>query len=178
MRRLRRLLVALAVVACDPSAQQQPPPEPGRAAGAPIDRTGVCTIGRVVDGDTVVCSGERIRLLLVDAPEDRQQDLGLRARLALEELIPAGTDVRVETDVQPRDRYGRLLAHLHRDDGTWINRAMVRRGYAVVLVYPPNVRHVEPMRAAADSARMEGAGLWAERGFDCEPRDFRRGRCR
>jgi micrococcal nuclease len=85
--------------------------------------------------------------------------------------------VRLEGDVRGRDRYGRLLAHVHAEDGVWVNREMVRRGYAVVAVYPPNVRYVEEFRAELDSARRAGRGLWAVGGFACEPADRRRGRC-
>jgi micrococcal nuclease len=139
---------------------------------------GVCVVGRIVDGDTLDCAGGlRIRLLLIDAPETAQSSYGLRAKLALEELAAVGDTVTVRLDVQARDQYGRLLAHLFRTDGTWVNRAMVRRGYAVPLVYPPNVWRVEEIRAAADSARAEEAGLWAEGGFRCLPRAFRRGEC-
>jgi micrococcal nuclease len=148
------------------------------SGGAPaLDRIDRCTIARITDGDTVVCEGgERVRLLLVDAPESRQQDYGLRAKLALEEMAPAGTSLRLEMDVQPRDRYGRVLAHLYAGE-LWINREMVRRGYALVSVYPPNVEGIEQIRAAADSARAEAVGLWREGGFDCAPARFRRGRC-
>lgn len=78
--------------------------------------------------------------------------------------------------MEPRDRYGRVLAHLH-VRGVWVNRAMVRGGYAVPLVYPPNVRWIEEIRAAADSARMERRGLWEMGAFECEPVEFRAGRC-
>jgi micrococcal nuclease len=138
----------------------------------------VCVVRRVIDGDTLVCEpGERVRLLLVDAPEIGQADFGLRARLALEELAPAGATLRLELDVRERDRYGRVLAYLHAADGTFINRELVRRGYAVVAVFPPNVRHVELLRAAADSARAERRGLWETAAFACRPADFRAGRC-
>jgi micrococcal nuclease len=93
-------------------------------------------------------------------------------------MLPIGTSVRVELDVQPRDRYGRVLAHLHLPDGTSVNHRMVRRGYAVVSVYPPNVRHVERLRAAADSARSERVGLWERNAFECTPADYRSGACR
>ncbi len=159
------------------------PPEAQRAAPADADHeetrfAGTCVVERIIDGDTLDCQGGvRIRLLLIDAPE-RRQEYALRSSLALEELLPAGDSAGVELDVQPRDRYGRLLAHLHRPDGMWVNRAQVRRGYAVPLVYPPNVRHVEAIRAAADSARAEGLGLWADGPLACPPVDFRAGRCR
>ncbi|HUH11689.1 MAG TPA: thermonuclease family protein [Longimicrobiales bacterium] len=139
---------------------------------------GGCIVREVVDGDTVDCQGGvRIRLLLIDAPETAQSSYGLRATLALEELLPVGDTVAVEVDLERHDRYGRLLAHLHRG-GRWVNQAMVRRGYAVPLVYPPNIRWVEEIRAAADSARAERVGLWEVDAFKCLPRDFRAGRCR
>ncbi|MGH7481169.1 MAG: thermonuclease family protein, partial [Longimicrobiales bacterium] len=138
---------------------------PSRSAGCAgpsnVEETRRCVIERVVDGDTVVCTNRRIRLLLIDAPEARQEDLGLRARLALEELLPAGTPVSLEFDVEREDRYGRLLAYVYTRDGAMVNEAIVARGYAVVSVYPPNVRHVERLRAAAAAARRAGAGLWA-----------------
>lgn len=136
-----------------------------------------CTISRIVDGDTFACqSGVRVRLLLIDAPETSQGSYGLRSKLALEELAPAGSHVALRYDVQPLDRYGRVLAQVFMDS-VWVNRAMVRRGYALISVYPPNVQGVEALRAAADSARTEEVGLWGIGGFECAPADHRRGRC-
>ena len=162
-------------------------PLPGEGRGAAVVETlaeegrrprGVCVVEAVIDGDTVDCrSGIRIRLLLIDAPEMAQSSLGHRARLALEELLPRGSRALVQLDVQERDRNGRVLAHLHRTDGTWVNRTLVRRGYAVPLVYPPNVWRVEELRAARDSARTENLGLWELDGLPCLPVEFRRGRC-
>lgn len=146
--------------------------------GAPRRLVGTCVVERVVDGDTLVCrGGVRVRLLLVDAPEMEQSGFGLRARLALAELLAPGDSAAVEVDVRERDRYGRLLAHLHTITGEWVNRELVRRGYAVPLVYPPNVRYVEIVRTAAGRARSEGRGLWQRGAFECLPVDFRAGRC-
>jgi micrococcal nuclease len=80
-------------------------------------------------------------------------------------------------DVEQRDLYGRLLAYIYRSDGRMINALMVRQGFAVPLVVPPNVRHVEAIRAAADSARVSGIGLWAVEAFECPPADYREGQC-
>jgi micrococcal nuclease len=137
-----------------------------------------CVVQRVVDGDTFVCAGgPRVRLLLIDAPELAQRPYGDSARAAARALLPAGTHVRLVTDVQPQDAYGRLLAYVY-TDSVFVNREMVRRGMAVVLVYPPNVRQVETIRSAADSARAERRGLWSGSAFDCRPRDYRARRCR
>lgn len=120
-----------------------------------------CTVQRIIDGDTFVCgSGERVRLILVNTPEMSDRPLGRMARDFLVELMPPGTEVELEMDVSERDRYGRLLAYVWLTDGRMVNRALVRRGYAQVMVVPPDVRYVERVRAAADSARMERVGLW------------------
>lgn len=57
------------------------------------------------------------------------------------------------------------------------NHMMARQGFAVPLVVPPNVRHVESIRAAADSARQAALGLWAVEAFACLPETFREGLC-
>ena len=71
-------------------------------------------------------------------------------------------------------RYQAILLDV---DGTMVNWAMVRDGYAVLLTYQPNVQWVESLEAAQAAAREEGLGLWSMEGFDCPPRDFRSGRC-
>jgi micrococcal nuclease len=166
MRRLTAiLLLHLAFSGCD------------GAAPAHTQERG-CVVQRVVDGDTLVCdSGDRIRLLLIDAPELSQRPFGGRARRELERLAPPGTTLGVELDVQPLDRYGRTLAYLWLSDGRMVNEELLLAGVAVVSVHPPNVRHVERLREAGVTARTEGAGLWATSAFDCEPHEHRAGRC-
>jgi micrococcal nuclease len=174
----RRSVVAgllLLATGCGPGGHPRPPVPPEGASAA---ADGWCTILRVVDGDTVRCtSGERVRLLMIDAPERSQGEYGARATRVLGEMLPVGSTARLELDVRERDRWGRILAHVHSEDGLWTNLEMVRRGYAVVTVYPPDVRHVERLRAAAVEAREAGRGLWGSGGFECEPGARRRGEC-
>jgi micrococcal nuclease len=151
---------------------------PAPARGQARSNGSECVVQRVVDGDTFVCAGgPRVRLLLIDAPELAQRPYGDSARAVARALLPAGARVRLETDVQTHDEYGRLLAYVYADS-VFVNREMVRRGMALVLVYPPNVREVETIRSAADSARAERRGLWSGSAFDCRPRDYRARRCR
>lgn len=151
----------------------------GRAQRAQIpDGTTPCTVRRVTDGDTIVCDGDlRVRLLLIDAPEMNQRPFGTAARNAMLEFAPPGTTLQLEFDVRLRDQYGRTLAYLWLADGRIVNEEMLRRGMAVVSVYPPNVRHVDRFRAVADEAKRAKVGLWAVDAFACEPRDYRAGRC-
>lgn len=78
------------------------------ASSSPENASGnveACTIAYVIDGDTVECEegNERIRLLLIDAPEMSQSDYGERATIALEAMLPVGSVARLELDVEERD---------------------------------------------------------------------------
>jgi micrococcal nuclease len=146
------------------------------AAELPAQETD-CTVLRIIDGDTFVCDGgRRIRLLLVDTDERNQSVYADSALMLVERLMPAGSRVRLEFDVARFDRYRRVLAYVYADS-LFVNREIVRRGMGHVVVFPPNVRSVDSMRAAADSARQEKLGIWSGSAFECTPADFRARRC-
>ena len=152
-----------------------PSAEPG-ARAAPGSRAS-CRVARVVDGDTFYCAGgRRVRLLLIDAPE-RNQQFGALAARALGRLAPVSSEVTLEFDVNTEDRYGRWLAYVYARDGRMVNEEMALAGFALVSVHPPNVRHVERIRAAAAQAQRARRGLWSTSAFECAPADYRRGRC-
>lgn len=141
-----------------------------------IDRGGTrppgeATVVRVVDGDTVdVRVGrhdETARLLGVDTPETVEPGApvdcyGPEASDRTKELLPAGTAVRMERDVEARDRYGRLLVYLVRvRDDLFVNRSLLADGFARPLSIAPNDAHRAELARAAAEARAAGRGLWA-----------------
>lgn len=132
---------------------------------------------RVADGDTFTCrDGRRVRLIGIDSPEREQPPFGSKAQQALRQMLPTGTAVRLEHDVVPTDQYGRLLAYVWLGS-TLVNEAMVRGGWAVLYTVPPNVKYAERLGRAQNEARTGRAGLWAQNGFACLPKDFRRRVC-
>ena len=132
---------------------------------------GTATVERVVDGDTIRVRikgrEERVRLVGIDTPESVKpgtpvQCFALAASARTKALLPKGSAVRLVRDVEERDRYGRLLAYVYRArDDLFVNLALVREGYAVVLTVPPNVAHTGEFVAAAGDAREHGRGLWS-----------------
>jgi micrococcal nuclease len=127
---------------------------------------------RVVDGDTVVLrSAGRSRLIGVDTPEvfGGQECFGRQASAFAKRVLRPGLRVRVERDVEERDRYGRTLVYLRLPDGRSFNELLVADGYAVPLTIPPNVRHAERFRALARRARERRAGLWSSRSCGGDP---------
>lgn len=137
----------------------------------------------VVDGDTLDAAfavdglriEERIRLIGIDTPETKKPDspvecFGVEATRRLGELLPPGTPIVVERDVESRDVYGRLLAHVKRHaDGISVNLTMLAEGYAVTLVIEPNVANSTVYASAERTARDLRLGLWAECGGGHEP---------
>lgn len=123
----------------------------------------------VVDGDTVELEdGTRVRILLVDAPEDTRSSecFGEQATRFTRELL-TGRRVRLTSDAVQHDRYGRALRHLE-VDGRDVAEALVTGGHACVLHIPPNGQgRVEPLRRLEDVARRERRGLWACRPSPC-----------
>ncbi len=137
------------------------------------------TVVRVVDGDTLVIQmggrQETVRLIGVDTPETVHPTIGVQrggpeASAFTRRLLPPGTRVTLELDVQQRDRYGRLLAYVYLPDGRMLNAELLREGMAQLLTVPPNVRYVERFTQLQREAREAGRGLWAGLGAQEAPR--------
>ena len=119
-----------------------------------------CTIAFVIDGDSLNCrDGLKIRLLLVNAPEDGP--FGDLARSALVGLLPVGETFRIETDRRRQDKQGRILAYVFLPDGQMVNELMLRQGYAFLKPDELNRRYLDELREAETAARETGRGIWA-----------------
>jgi micrococcal nuclease len=127
-------------------------------------------VQRVVDGDTFVAGvkgrRERIRVIGVDTPESvdpnrPDEPYGEEASNFAKHYLDGAT-VRLAGDVEPRDRYGRMLAYVWLEDGTFWNALLVAEGYAQQLTVPPNVTYERLFRRLVSEARREDRGLWAE----------------
>jgi len=137
---------------------------------APAAYAANATLVRVVDGDTVEVEvdgqREKVRLIGIDTPETKKPNspvecFGPEASAFTTSLLPDGTPLLLERDVEARDDYDRLLAYVYRaDDGLFVNLEIVAQGYANLLTFPPNVAHVDDFVAAARAAEAADLGLW------------------
>jgi micrococcal nuclease len=137
-------------------------------------------VSRVVDGDTIKLeNGERVRLIGIDTPEvhesnklykDSQrtgqdirtiQAMGKKSYVFTRGLVE-GKRVRLEFDVEKKDRYERLLAYVYLKDGTFVNAEIVKQGYASLMTYPPNVKYADEFVKLYREARENNLGLWNE----------------
>src|SRR5699024_5443227 len=133
------------------------------------------TIVDVVDGDTLRvntprCQAARVRLLEIDARE-HSQPFGGQFRDMLAQLT-GGVGATVALMIDGTDRYGRLLAHVYREQVN-INWAMVRNGGAYMYEFYSNSQSLRELQAAA---KKTGRGLWAlAQSQRIRPWDWRKG---
>ena len=139
-----------------------------RSAGSSPLQGQQTVVERVIDGDTVVISGgEHLRYIGIDTPElhhpTKPVQWYAREAAAFNRSLVEGKPVRLEFDVERRDKYGRLLAYIYLEDGTFVNAELVRQGYAHLLTIPPNVKYAHLFIACQKEARNAARGLWATR---------------
>jgi len=133
---------------------------------------GFLLVTKVVDGDTFwaddgTTKGLKIRLIGVDAPESRNTFkkkvgyFGKEAKTYLTNLLN-GKRVRLEYDLNRTDQYGRTLAYVYLQDGTFVNAELVKNGFAMVMTVPPNVKFSDEFVKLQQEARENKRGLWKE----------------
>ena len=119
-------------------------------------------VAQVTDGDTVrLESGEKIRYLLVDTPENTSETecFGPEASRFNADLVE-GKDVELAYDEECTDDYDRLLAYVTVQDRE-VNSLLVERGFACALYIPPNgADRRQEFESLEDQARVDSRGLW------------------
>lgn len=128
------------------------------------------TVKEVIDGDTIDISiggkTERVRLIGIDTPETKHPTKGVEcfgpeASSYTEQLLPKGTALRVERDVEARDKYGRLLLYVYIErSNVFVNLDLVMNGYARPMVFEPNTAHMADFAQASTQAELRNVGLW------------------
>jgi micrococcal nuclease len=161
MRFLRPLLFLLTLVAF-PAYAAPPDILPDGGHGA---------VTEVMDGDGFKMKGvaEDIRMLGIQAPKLPKGRRNFQpwpesadAQRALDALVK-GHAVTLRLGQTPKDRNGRTLAHVVRDDGLWIQQELVRAGWARVYTFPDNRQFADDLYKAEREARAAKRGIWADK---------------
>ena len=125
---------------------------------------------RIIDADTLVLNGVKVRLNGIDAPEMRQNcedinlkiyDCGVASKRALQNFIQTRPDEMVQCQYIGKDAYGRMIGDCSSGNIN-INMWLVENGWA--LAYRKySKKYVEN----ENSAQHNLAGIWSGK-FDCE----------
>lgn len=169
-------VLALLTSTCKPA----PTPRPTVAAPVPTPELTPrppeftpAKVVRIVDGDTarMIVNGteERVRFIGIDTPERGKPYFDEATRYASAAMNDA--EVWLETDIDTRDRFGRLLAYVWLSQPESSSTVEVRAkmfnakalldGFALLATFPPNVRYVDMFTGFQQEAREQQRGLWS-----------------
>ena len=128
---------------------------------------------RIIDGDTIVVDGKRVRLHGIDAPENKQMCLDKNGlvyacgKATTKALRDFTTQTIIKCLSESRDRYKRLIAICY-GRGTNINTWLVKNGWAVAYA-----KYSSDYIQQELEAKQAKRGLWA--GSFIMPWQWRRG---
>ena len=119
----------------------------------------------VNDGDTIVLAdGRHIRYIGINAPEIAHENkkaefFGYAAKKYNKTLVSSKM-VRLEFDKETHDRYGRTLAYVFLDNGVFVNKVMIEKGYAYCLPRRPNNKYDRVFLQSQRNAMSAKRGIW------------------
>ncbi|MFH1655394.1 MAG: thermonuclease family protein [Candidatus Omnitrophota bacterium] len=136
-------------------------------------------VTKVISGDTLELeNGETVKLIGIVAPK-ADTEMAKEARDFIKELeVDANIKVRLEFDVQKRDKSGRLLAYIYYEvdrekmrevDYTqglgdkfyfFINATIIAAGYAKPIAEPPNTKYADLFEKLHQEAKENNRGMW------------------
>lgn len=100
-------------------------------------------VKKIIDGDTIevdidlgfeiIFVDQRIRLYGINAPETRTLDesekqRGLTAKNRVIELLPVGSEIKINTIKDEKEKYGRYLALVYLPDNRELNKLLLDEG--------------------------------------------------
>ena len=119
----------------------------------------------VDDGDTVVLAdGRRVRFIGINAPEVAHENspaerFGPEAGDFNRNLV-LKKKVRLEFDRKKYDQYGRVLAYIFLQDGTFVNAELLKGGYAYYVFRRPNTKYDPLLLRCQREAMSKRVGMW------------------
>ncbi len=119
----------------------------------------------VDDGDTVVLAdGRRVRFIGINAPEVAHENspaerFGPEAGDFNRKLV-LKKKVRLEFDRNKYDQYGRVLAYIFLQDGTFVNAELLKGGYAYYVFRRPNKKYDPLLLRCQRKAMSKKVGMW------------------
>ena len=111
-----------------------------------------------------------MRVLGINAPEvgRRGQPGEPFSRVASNEaqaFLKHSSHILLVPGQEREDRYGRLLAHVYRDDGASLEAHLLTQGLAFHSPVPPNLAQGDCYAALEAQARQAKLGIWSDRGI-------------
>ncbi|MDJ0312575.1 thermonuclease family protein [Arthrobacter sp. H35-D1] len=127
------------------------------------------TVVSITDGDTLVASvggkDQTIRLLNIDTPETKDPNepvecLGAEATNFLRGLLPVGSKITLQYDVDRKDKYDRTLAAVFTPTDTFASADIARAGFGTAVAFGNNKKFLPPVQDAEKEAKASSRGIF------------------
>ena len=123
------------------------------------------TVSRVIDGDTIELeNGDVVRYLGINTPETNHPEKGLECfgeeATELNRSLVEGKQVKLLSDGENQDKYGRLLRYVFAD-GMFINGLLVWEGVAFSYSYGEPLILYQTLIQLEVNAKENERGLWS-----------------
>lgn len=125
-------------------------------------------VDAIEDGDTFFLltryqGSKTVRVVGIDTPEKPQKPWSIVATNNLKTLLPTGSTVTLDTEVEEFDSSGRILAHVTNQNGVLVNQDQLAKGLAVLFaIWPNTMGKFLPYRDAQIAARQANLGMWPD----------------
>jgi endonuclease YncB( thermonuclease family) len=128
----------------------------------------------VADGDTLTLEDlGTVRFIGLDTPEKNHPELPVQfmsqKASAYTKTLCLGKNIRLEYDDFDEDKrgsYGRILAYLYLEDGTFVQKQLLLNGFATTYTkYPFDEERKDRFLNWEQKAKQEGLGLWNDGGM-------------
>ena len=137
-----------------------------------IDPEKFYPVAYVKDGDTFIVKIGRheaaVRMLGIDTPEtvDPRKPVQCYGKEASDETksLLTGQSVRLmlNPNREEKDKYGRYLAYVYREDKMFVNKFLLENGYAHEYTFGSPYMFQKEFREVESQAKVVGKGLWGE----------------
>ena len=126
-------------------------------------------VSKVIDGDTVdLNTGQRVRYIGIDTPEinyGKKSECFAQEAKEFNKSLVDKKEIKIEKDISDKDKFGRVLRYVYIEDeatssAIFVNEYLVRKGYAIVSTYPPDIKYIDDLLNAQREARENNRGLW------------------
>jgi micrococcal nuclease len=129
-------------------------------------------VNKVMSGDTIqIENGETVKYIGVETPDLNLKEGGseffARQAFKYNQKLVFMKKVRLEFDVERKDKEGRTLAYVFVKN-VFVNAELVKLGYARTNVIPPNDKYKNVLFDYEKKAQQSEKGLWQETKKDTE----------
>ena len=163
---LAAIVLLLSVLIVRPAGYNKPALKAPPAYEDYAGKNYTARVNCVVDGDTIVLdTGERVRYIGIDTPEiahhHKSAEYYGKEANEFNKKLALGKNIRLEFDEERFDKYGRTLAYVYLEDGTFVNAELVKSGYARTMSIKPNTKYTSLFKELQNEAKIKRKGMWA-----------------